>query len=552
MLASLLALFLVGAPQAAKAYDTAVFSYAKSSNTYDYGTGKKESYDVAVFVPGTFAGKTIKAITVPLSEDAAEGLSEMKVWISSTLNLNGTDSNSKKRIAPDVKSIEVDKADASISASLDDPYTITADGVYVGFSFDISTLNTATMKPITVTTDAGPGSFFIHSTRTYLKWTDSSANYASTLSVSLGGVEPNAAAVSLDDQLHNKVGATTDATLTITNSGSNAISSVDYSYEVGSQTGMGHLDVAVGNQLGLSAKANITLPALQDKGEYPVKITLTKVNGQDNTASNASAQATLNIYGFLPKHRAVLEEYTGTWCGYCPRGLVGLEVMAKRHPADFIGISYHQGDPMDISTIYEGKNAVGYTFPSEISGFPAGWLDRTYEADAYYGFDSDPMGIDDAWQEVCQVFAPAEVTVKGVFDDSNTTLTATADATFLKTHSNANYKVEFVVVEDDMYDINGTGSSDWKQRNYYTGQSWGGPEDYPEEEFAQFYDGASYVEGYHFRDVIIASSRLLGTDQALPTSLEADKAYSVSTTFDVTTLTNVNDGGKIVQDVNKL
>lgn len=551
MLASLLALFLVGAPQAAKADNIANFSYAQSDEVYDYGSGKKENYDVAVFLPGSFAGKTVTAISVPFNESAADGLANLKVWLSKELNLSGTD-NGKKRIAPDVASKEGTVAGGYVTIQLDEPYTITADGVYAGFSFDVSTLNEATKNPILVTQDATSGSFFIHSSRTNLKWADKSEYYASTLSVLLSGVEPNAASVSVADLLHGKVGATTDVKLTITNAGSSAISSVDYSYEVGGQTGNGHLDVAIANRLMLSTKATISLPALQSKGEYPVKITLTKVNGQANTATSASAEATLNIYSFMPKHHAVLEEYTGTWCGFCPRGLVGLEVMNKRHPADFIGISYHNGDPMDISTIYEGKDAVGYTFPSTITGFPAGWLDRTYEADAYYGFDSDPMGIDDAWQEVSEVFAPAEVAVKGVFDDANTILTVTADATFVKVLDKANYKMEFVVLEDDMYDINGTGDSDWKQSNYYSGGSYGGAESYPEEEFATFYNGASYVEGYHFRDVIIATSRTLGTDKALPTSLEADKAYSVSTTFDVPSLTNVDNGGKIVQDVNKL
>ena len=54
--------------------------------------------------------------------------------------------------------------------------------------------------------------------------------------------------------------------------------------------------------------------------------------------------------GFV--RRCVVEEYTGTWCGNCPRGIVGLSRLAEDFGDRFIGIAIHTGDsePMVIPT----------------------------------------------------------------------------------------------------------------------------------------------------------------------------------------------------------
>ena len=77
--------------------------------------------------------------------------------------------------------------------------------------------------------------------------------------------------------------------------------------------------------------------------------------------------------GDVPVHRPLMEEYTGTWCGYCVRGLLGLQKLAELYPDDYVCVSYHNGDPMEIA----------YDFPSPIAGYPSAWVDRGMEVDPY-------------------------------------------------------------------------------------------------------------------------------------------------------------------------
>lgn len=531
-LAALLATFAFSTAQAQDG--TANFSYDDGSTIYNYGTTKKENYDVAIKLDASFAGKKVTAITVPLSGDVT-GLDNLKVWLTKELKV------ANKTVNPDILSKDGTLAAGSVTVTLDEPYTIPAEGLYAGYSFQIKTATDSTKNPIKVNTAGKAGGFYIHTSRTYLKFSDQSSEYNSVMSVTLSGIAPYSVSVASDNLFHGKTGDPTDVTLTLTQGGSTPVESIDYTYDINGTTGTGHASVAIANQLGLSKDITIQLPAQSAKGVYPVKITVDKVNGQANTALVKSVEATLNVYNTLPKHRAVLEEYTGTWCGWCPRGFVGLAVMKRLHPDDFIGISYHNSDPMEIMSTSN--------YPASISGFPSGDLDRTYTADAYYGFGSANMGIDAAWQSVCKVFAPVDVAVEGIMNDANTELTVNAAVTSPVDAANTNYKVEFVVLGNDLHeaeDFDATGQ--WYQDNYYPNNY--SASEFGEPEFAQFFTGTE-ISGLHFDDVIIATSRLRGTDAALPTTLKEDEQNTVSTSFDISTIVNTN-GESLIQDINKL
>ena len=168
---------------------------------------------------------------------------------------------------------------------------------------------------------------------------------------------------------------------------------------------------------------------MSEKGAYPYTITITKVNGEANEDAYPSVSGVCNVYNTLPKHRSVVEEYTGTWCGYCPRGFVGLEEMNRLYPDDFIGISYHNGDPMEITS----------QFPSDVNGFPDCWLDRKGQpverADCPYelGFVLTQDGMtgtesgwtqsnyyagEEGWPESMDQFTQGSRSIKGlVFND---------------------------------------------------------------------------------------------------------------------------------------
>lgn len=68
--------------------------------------------------------------------------------------------------------------------------------------------------------------------------------------------------------------------------------------------------------------------------------------------------------------KVILEDFTGTWCGWCPEGTVRLEQLLATHPANFIPIASHSGDGLEITDANEVPTALG------VQGFPMGAVDR--------------------------------------------------------------------------------------------------------------------------------------------------------------------------------
>lgn len=508
-----------------------------------FGSKKAETYDVAILLTNSsLKGKTIKSVTIPFH--SKDNLSNLKVWLSKKLTLETI--NGKKTNVPDAITQDVTLTEDTITVNFATPYTIEGDSIYIGYTFDSSAKDDNSKTPILLTSEKAPSGFLIHSSRTYRSWVNYSTTGSLAIKATLGNVNANDANVAPLGLLRGAINQPQTVDITLTNLGYNGVKDIDYTYEAGSLTGTSHVDLTetIPAIFGATADVTISLPGQAAKGNYPVKITVNKINGTDNTAA-ISTTTDLEVYSLLPKHRAVLEEYTGTWCGYCPRGLVGLEVMNRLYPDDFIGLSYHNGDPMTIMTTKE--------FPSKVEGFPDAWLDRTYETDAYYG-NSYSFGIDKVWKTVCSTFTPAEISAEAKMSADGSKISAKATTTFIKDLQNEQYKIEFVLLSDSL-----TGNStDWGQSNYYANGSKGKEETFPEPEFATFYNGESIVNGIYFPDVVIATSRLetkpdntIGNDVPLPTEIKADTPMESVYEFNLEKVRNT-DGTRLVQKKNTL
>ena len=79
---------------------------------------------------------------------------------------------------------------------------------------------------------------------------------------------------------------------------------------------------------------------------------------------------TFNIV--IPETKVAIEDYTGTWCGYCPRISHAIEEL--RLITDKIAVvAIHNSDPMAISQESDLRNEFG------IFGFPTGRINRTID-----------------------------------------------------------------------------------------------------------------------------------------------------------------------------
>ncbi len=510
----------------------------KGLNT-QFGTGRTETYDVAMMLADkAIKGTTIRAFRIPLKQ--TDNLSGLKVWISKKLTLQTVDG--KNVNTPDILSQTAPIAKDTVDVVLDTPYTIDSDTLYVGFSFNVDKVDDNSKRPLTLTTEMHDGGFWIHTSQTYRKWMDYSAKGSTVMQVMLAGLPQAAASATSTERPYSLTNEQTPVTLTLCNHGYTGIQSFDYTYETGTLTGQGHqdLDEPVAAVYNASKEVSLLLPAQAAKGVYPVKITISQINGTDNADPEKDITTEADIYNQLPKHRAVLEEYTGTWCGNCPRGFVGMEVMKRLYPDDFVGISYHNNDPMEIMTASQ--------FPSDTQkGLPDSWLDRTYETDAYYGPDRQGFGIDKTWMSVCNLLAKADIDVKGQLANNNTQVDMEANVTFPLNAHDIHYRVEFVLLADSLHGD----TAKWQQTNYFANRYAGGPETFPEPEFAKFYDGDDYVNGLYYNDVAIATTRLEGKDVSLPTTLTADEPFTAKASFNLGLIRNTN-GYPLVQDVRQL
>ncbi|MBP6456730.1 MAG: Omp28-related outer membrane protein [Chitinophagaceae bacterium] len=69
--------------------------------------------------------------------------------------------------------------------------------------------------------------------------------------------------------------------------------------------------------------------------------------------------------------KAVLEEFTGEWCGWCPEGAAIMDAAIAANPNTVIGVGVHDGDPMELPAFNSYiKGLTGVT------GFPNGSVQR--------------------------------------------------------------------------------------------------------------------------------------------------------------------------------
>lgn len=517
------------------------YTYAYKSDVLYWATSKAENYDIAIRIADPFlVGKQITGLSVPFPSSV--NVTAFSGWLSKTLNLE-KNALGKKVNAPDVVTVSGELQDNVLNITFPEPYTITEEGVYAGYSFSVTTVD-ADNPPVAVSAETSPDGFYVHTSRTYLSWQAKSETLGAVLAMKVwvsGDFGDNSAGIASVNTGHVRAGEDGVLQFVLANHGAAPVTSIDYIYEVDGQQTTGHADItpAIEATYGKSRNVEIPIRPIQEKGTYQLTLALSKVNGQDNE-EQAVASADYWVHTFLPKKRPVIEEYTGTWCGYCPRGFAGLEQMKLLHPDDFIGISYHNGDPMTVMS--------SSLYPSNVSGFPAAWLDRERQTDAYCGDGAYyTFGIEQTWEEQAARFTDADVSLIANWSgDDPTVIEVTASVAFAADLSGLDYRLAYILLADDLH-----GDDTWGQSNYYSGDTnWSGMPGMDE-----FVNGESLVTGLHYNDVIIARSAADGIEGSLPSDVKEGTPYSHTYRIDTSSavsIYNVNIGESLVQDRGKL
>ena len=240
-----------------------------------------------------------------------------------------------------------------------------------------------------------------------------------------------------------------DITFKVKNTGGNAITSVELNWNDGSD----HIStITTSIQPGATQEIVHPVKAIySDLTTKNITASVSKVNGSADydPTDNLASLSTIVASQIVPK-KVVFEEGTGTWCQWCPRGMVALDKVNADHPNDQISIAIHSGS----ST--EPMRDAAYSAGAAFSSYPGMNVDRELK-----GVDISPETI--GQHVVTRKAIPTPVLLGGEYTIDGSSLKANVSAQFFTNYSAANYRLAAVVLEDG---VKGTGTG-YRQSNAY-------------------------------------------------------------------------------------
>lgn len=470
-----------------------------ANNFSNIGIGVKDIYHCAMYLPGNHdvtGGKTLVAIRFALMASHA---SNIKVWTATSLPAAAPSSSNTLWMA-DVDESEVE---STIDVALDTPYAIPAAGVYVGYSFEITATSTSEDQfPVVTSGQDMPDGFYIRTATNMPQWSNMYGQGFGVLAMKVlldGTFDDHLVSPSAQQSAYYaQVGQSVDVDLVLTNNGQATVNTLSYTIASNGTAG-DEQTVTLGSPIATydQGKMTVSIPAAAAASSGTMTLTVTKVNGQANMSAHASTDFTLYTMERLIQRNVVVEEFTGTGCGWCPRGLVGMEKLRTTFGDRFIGIGIHQYNTSDAMYIANYANLHWESAPSCR-------INRGESIDPYSGTKDD---ICDDFRAEMNEPAMVSVSVVGAINESETEIEATA--TIESLFDTSDYTLEFVVVGDG---LSGTTTA-WVQSNYYANQSASSVE----EDLRIFCSGGKYgkssIAGYVFNDVALASSYSNGVNK---------------------------------------
>ena len=512
--------------------------YRGSGTLKGIGTSKVESYDVAIHLDDpTLVGMEIRGLRIPVNTNAKD-VSDYKAWLSSELTVSGG-----KNVA-DIASADFTPDSRWVDVTFETPYTITADGVYAGYSFTVNSLSSATdaaATPVMGISGTDIDGLYIRTSRSYRKWipfAESLIGEQGTFAfvVRLGGDRIKQHAATLlppsDLDAYAYVGKTYTATITLVNHGCADIKNIDYAIELDGQRVERHINVSVkGTYYGQQGTFKAAIPAVETRGTRPIDIRLLKINGEDNLDDEPSTTMNLAFLAETPKHKPLVEEYTGTWCGWCPGGMAAMEYLEEMFGDDFVGVALHNGDPMDVTD---------NIYPNPVTEFPHHFIDRTIEGTPFEYTTNTSFSILNDYKKRQNVLAPATIELDAQWtDEAQTAVRVTSHTSFIRNFTDSPYRLAYMLLASGLK--GNTGS--WRQTNYFSGNTGYSAHKY----LGPLTQQPAKLGDIEFNDVLIQFSSVgpAAISESLPAVIQEYEPYEHTYVFDISKNTLAQDKGKL-------
>ena len=185
-------------------------------------------------------------------------------------------------------------------------------------------------------------------------------------------------------------------------------------------------------------------------GNNDLTVSISNVNGAGDDDPTDDSKV-ISIDPIVPAAGKIVvgEEATGTWCQWCPRGAVYMDLFQEQYSDYWIGIAVHNGDPM-TDVVYDA--GIG----TMIGGYPSAVVDR--------GADVDPSAMNADFLDRL-LTEPTGVIMNGAtWDPVSRVLEVSVKSTFSQSVTNS-YKLACALTEDG---VTGTDAS-YNQSNAYAG-----------------------------------------------------------------------------------
>lgn len=239
-------------------------------------------------------------------------------------------------------------------------------------------------------------------------------------------------------------------------------------------------------------------------GKHSLKMRVVSINGKDDAyAPNSELVLGLNVKNSVPVQRLVVEEGTGTWCQYCPKGIVGFRKASEAYPNHFIGIAIHRSDNL-VTNTYEDL-----VFES----LPNCYFNRNTKSAIEPSFESIETAVKKLMEKTPVMGVDANVKYT---DSGKKKISVEALTTFLGAHKGMNYRLSFVLLE--------SGITGYTQVNAFAGGKlgeMGGFEKLPNPATIDMDHVARMNYSYN------------GIEGSIPADVEADETTRYTTTLDV-------------------
>jgi len=446
-----------------------------------------DTYHVAIFVPGNGVLRNAKLAGAKVPVRDANVVTGLTAWITTSLN-NDNDYAIRTNISnPHI---------GYNTVRFDEPFTVPAEGCYLGYTIQVD--NTTLMGPaypvVFDESNKVEGSLWL-SIPGY-SWYDYSTGQGCSalkgLFLDLDLSEASATFGTIENGV-TQVGTTSDWRFPITTNSESDVTLIEYAIDLDGQSEERTAVVNIPAGYKQQGYVTVNIASPQEMGEYMVRLTVTKINGKDNALSQTSVTTFTNVMRTVTR-RTVVEELTGTGCGWCPRGMIGMQKLSDAYGDQVIGIAFHnynQNDPMwcDYAS----------TDDLPITSAPRCAIDRKDYVDPFFGNEATQNGIVNEVADYLSLPATADLTMRAVWTDAN--CNEIHIESNLEAFADDDYELVYVLTADGL----SAESVAWRQANYYAQYS---ADDYPDE-LALFCKGGAFGQSYFrwtYDDVVIGSS----------------------------------------------